>query len=426
MEQADKVIEADYFVPFLAHTTMEPPAALVDANSNPVRVITATQAPMQTRQYVAEALGIDQEQVTCEITLLGGGFGRKSKPDFACEAALLSKAVGAPVRVQWTREDDIRHGYYHAVSAQYLQAALSKEGKVTAWKQRVASPSLFALWNPAQKTLFNLEAALGLYDLPYDSLPNLQLESGESDVMIRVGWYRSVNNIQHAFAIHSFADELAAAAGRDPLEFMLELMGDNTSIDLTSEGVAEPWNYDDSLEDHPISPARLANALRTVASKAAYGRKLPAGHGIGLAAHRSFLSYVATAVEVAVGEDGSLNVPRVDVAIDCGRYVNPEGIRKQIEGAVVYGHTIAMHGKITTRGGAVEQGNFDDYTITRMNDSPLDVRVHIIEDNKDGLPCGVGEPGVPPYAPALANAIYAATGKRIRELPIRQEQLARV
>jgi isoquinoline 1-oxidoreductase beta subunit len=245
------------------------------------------------------------------------------------------------------------------------------------------------------------------------------LQSGEAEVMIRVGWFRSVNNIQHAFAIHSFAHELAVAAGRDPLEFMLELIGDSESMDLTKDGVEEIWNYGDSVEDWPIMPVRLSNVLRRVAKEAGYGRELPQGHGLGLAAHRSFQSYVATCVEVAVAADGSLTVPRVDVAIDCGRYVNPEGVRKQMEGATIFGHSLARMGEITLAEGRVVQGNFDDYPVARMSDTPLDIRVHLVEDYVHLKPCGVGEPGVPPYAPALANAIYTATGQRIRRLPIR-------
>ena len=418
LASAAKTIESEYFVPYLIHTPMEPPAALVDATVRPVRIWTSTQSPNQTRQYVAEALGIDKKDVHCEVTLLGGGFGRKSKPDFACEAAILSKMLGQPVRVQWTREDEISNGYYHAACAQAMKAGIDDNGKVVAWHQCGAWPSLIGLWNPAQKTGVALEYGLGLVDMPYNSVPNIQLENGEADVMIRVGWYRSVNNVQHAFAMNCFANEIATKAGRDPLELLLELIGDADVLDLTADGVEKYWNYGDSVDDWPIMPKRLSNALRLVAAKAGYGTERGKGHGLGLACHRSFHSYVATAVQVVVADDGTITVPRVDVAIDCGRYVNPEGIRKQIEGATVYGHSIARHGHITTTRGAVNQSNFHDYPVTRMSDAPLDVRVHIVEDFVHLPPCGVGEPGVPPYAPALANAIFNATGVRIRRLPI--------
>jgi len=418
LNSAAKVVEAEYFVPYFIHTPMEPPVAVVDANVNPVRIWAPTQSPNQARQYVAEALGVEKSDVECEVTLLGGGFGRKSKCDFICEAAIVSKKVGAPVRVQWTREDEIKHGYYHSASAQYLKAGLDTSGKVTAWHHSGAWPSLIALWNPAQKNGHAIEFGLGLVDLPYNSVPNIRIENGTADAMIRVGWYRAVNNIQHSFAMNCFANELAEAAGRDPLEFMLELIGEADVMDLTEDGVKEVWNYGDSVEDWPIMPKRLSNALRVVADKAGYGKRLPAGHGLGIACHRAFQSYVATAVHVVVQDNGAYQVVQVDTAIDCGRYVNPEGVRKQIEGAAVYGNTIARQGKITTTKGAVDQSNFHDYPVTRMSDAPLDVRVHIVEDFVNHRPCGVGEPGVPPYTPALANALYNATGKRIRMLPI--------
>ena len=418
MGAAARVMEAEYFVPYFIHTPMEPPVAMVDATRMPVKVVTSTQAPNWVRQYVAEALGLEQTDVECEVTLLGGGFGRKSKPDFACEAAILSAKIGAPVRVQWTREDEIRHGFYHAASAHRLKAGLDDAGKVTAWHHSGAWPTLIALWAPQMRTGHALEYGLGLIDTPYNEVPNLRIENGEIDAMIRVGWYRSVNNIQHAFAMNCFANELAEAAGRDPVEFLLELIGDADVMDLTMDGVPEHWNYGDSIEDWPIMPKRLSNVLRVVAEKSGYGKSMPAGHGLGIACHRSFHSYVGCAVHVVVRDDGSLHIPQVDMAIDCGRYVNPEGVKKQMEGAAIYGHSVAMHGQITTTQGAVDQSNFHDYTITRMDDAPLDVRTHIVEDFTHLKPCGVGEPGVPPYTPALVNAIYNATGKRIRRLPI--------
>ena len=415
---ADQVLEAEYFVPYFIHTPMEPPAAIVDANVRPVKIVAATQAPNETRQYVAEALGLEKADVTCEVTLLGGGFGRKSKPDFACEAAILSRMVGSPVRVQWTREDEIRNGYYHAASAHRLKAGLDASSKVTAWHHSGAWPSLIALWAPDARTDHPIEYGLGLIDTPYDGVPNLRIENGEASAMIRVGWYRSVNNIQHAFAMNCFANELAAAAGRDPVEFLLELIGEADVMDLAKDGVENHWNYGDSVEEWPIMPKRLSNVLRVAAAKSGYGKAMPKGHGLGLACHRSFHSYVAAAVHVVVRDDGSFQIPQVDMAIDCGRYVNPEGVKKQIEGAAIYGHTVALHGQITTTRGVVDQSNFHDYPVTRMNDAPLNVRVHIVEDFVHLRPCGVGEPGVPPYTPALVNAIYNATAKRIRRLPI--------
>ena len=418
LAQSDKVLEAEYFVPYFIHTPMEPPAAIVDATVRPVKIIASTQSPWETRQYVAKAIGVEVEEVECWQTLLGGGFGRKSKPDFACEAAILSKEIGAPVRVQWTREDEIKNGYYHAASASCMKGGVDSAGKVSAFQQCIAFPSIIGLWNPAAKHGFGIEYGLGLVDMPYDAVPNLRIENAEADIMIRVGWYRSVNNIQHAFAQNCFAHELATAAGRDPVEVLAEMIGESERMDLEADGVEEYWNYGDSQDKWPVMPNRLSNALRTVAARSGYGKELPKGHGIGIAAHRSFHSYVATAVHVVVADDGSYSIPQVDVAVDCGRYVNPEGIKKQIEGACIYGHSIATQGKITTTAGAVDQANFNDYPVTRMNNAPLNVDVHIVEDFAHLPPCGVGEPGVPPYAPALINAIFEATGKRIRTLPL--------
>jgi isoquinoline 1-oxidoreductase beta subunit len=295
---------------------------------------------------------------------------------------------------------------------------MDASGKVTAWHHTGAWPSLIGLWAPQVKTGHAIEYGLGLIDTPYNEVPNLRIENGEADAMIRVGWYRSVNNIQHAFAMNCFANELAAAAGRDPVEFLLELIGEADVMDLAKDGVEDHWNYGDSVEEWPIMPKRLANVLRVAAAKSGYGKTMPAGQGLGLACHRSFHSYVGCAVHVVVRDDGSLHIPQVDMVVDCGRYVNPEGVRKQIEGAAIYGNTVARHGLISTTRGAVDQSNFHDYPVTRMNDAPLDVRVHIVEDFVHLRPCGVGEPGVPPYTPALVNAIYNATGKRIRNLPI--------
>ena len=428
---ADRTFEAEYFVPYFIHTTMEPMCALVDATVDPVQVWGSVQSPNDVRKYVAEALDMkdadgnpDASKVECNVTLLGGGFGRKSQSDFACEAAILSKMIGAPVRMQWTREDDIQIGYYHTASAHALKAGVDADGKVTAWKHSGAWPSILALWVPDQKVGFGIEYGLGLVDTPYNEVPNIRIENGEADPMIRIGWYRSVNNIQHSFAMNGFAHEIATELGQDPVEFLARMIGESDNMDLAADGVEDYWNYGDPVEKWPIMPNRLTNALRIAAAKAGYGKPLPPGHGIGVAAHRSFHAYVATAVHVAVRDDGTMHVVQVDTAYDAGRYVNPEGIKKQVEGAAIYGHTVALHGQITTTDGAVDQSNFHDYPITRISDAPLNVRVHLVEDFVDRPPNGVGEPGVPPYAPALANAIFAATGKRIRNLPIRPEDIA--
>ena len=419
LAQADKMLEAEYFVPYFIHTPMEPPAALVDANVRPVQVITSTQSPNQTRQYVAEALGIEKSDVACEVTLLGGGFGRKSKPDFACEAAILSKMTGAPVRVQWTREDEIRNGYYHTASAHHLKAGLDASGKVTAWSHSGAWPSILGLWNPAQKHGAGFEYGLGLIDTPYNEVPNIRIENGEADIMIRVGWYRSVNNIQHAFAMNCFTHEVAEAAGRDHLDLLLEMIGEAEGMDLAADGVKEYWNYGDSIEEWPIMPNRLSNVLLDRRGKV--GLRQDATQGTRARPCGS------PRLPQLRGERRARGRPRRrDLPHPTGghghrlRPLREPGRRAQA--ARGRGHLRQHHRALrqdhdsSGRGGPEQLPRLPDHA--HINDAPLDVRVHIVEDFVHLRPCGVGEPGVPPYTPALVNAIYNATGKRIRTLPI--------
>jgi len=354
--------------------------------------------------------------VKVNVTLLGGAFGRKAKPDYIVEAALLSQAVGAPVKVTWTREDDIHHDYYHTVNAQHLEAALDPQRHVTAWLHRTVFPAISSTFKPNITYGSDGDLGQGVVDLPY-AIPNIRCENGEALAHVRIGWFRSVHNIPHAFAVCSFADELAHAAGRDPKDYLLELLGPPRHVDLTRGGV-NYQNYGDDINVFPIDTGRLRHVVELAAQKAQWGRSLPAGHGLGIAAHRSFVSYIATVVEVAVDEKGNYTVPRVDTAIDCGFCVNPERVRSQIEGAAVMGLSLARYGEITVKDGRVQQSNFNDFPIVRIDESPAETRVHIVEHSIDVPASGVGEPGVPPFAPALCNAIFAATGKRIRKLPI--------
>lgn len=428
--EADNVVTASYYLPHLAHGQMEPPAALAQYKDGQIEVWTSTQNPQQARLDLADILGVKYEEVRVNNALLGGAFGRKSKPDFVYEAALLARETGEPVKVIWTREDDIHHDYMHAVSAQYMEAVLGDDGMPVAWRQRVTFPSISTTFNPAAEYGSDGELGLGFVDNPFD-VPNMRLENGKAKGKIRIGWLRSVNNIQHAFATQSFAAELAHAAGQDPKDYLLALIGPDRMIDLKAEGLEIDYgNYSQSLDDYPVDTARLKNVIRLAADGLGWRPDLASGtgdgigarsgnrgrRGMGIAGHRSFNSYVATAIEVSVDEQGKLSIDNVHVACDCGVAVNPESVRMQMEGGSIFALSNMMQAAITVTGGKVDQSNFHDYQMLRMPDAPKAVNVTLVESTAP--PGGVGEPGTPPFAPALANAIFAATGKRIRELPI--------
>jgi len=415
---AAKVISREYYVPHLAHAAMEPPAATSQLTNGKLEVWSSLQSPGGAREDIAKRLGMDVADVTVHNVLLGGGFGRKSKCDYAIEAALLAKETGgAPVKVVWTREDDIQHGFYHTVTADRFEAGLDASNKVVSWRHRSSAPSILSTFAPDPKHPFFIELGLGLVDAPFD-IPNLRIESGEAEAHTRIGWFRSVNNVAHAFSIQSFVAEMAHELGRDPKDFLLELIGPARMVDLSKQVTTPYWNNGEPIESYPIDTGRLRHVIEVAAERSEWGRRMPKGRGLGIAAHRSFVTYVATVVEVEVDAKGRLSIPRIDTAIDCGYAVNPERIRSQIEGAAVMGLTLARYGEITYKNGRVEQSNFNDFQLVRIDEAPTETRVHIVEHGIDVPASGVGEPGVPPLAPALCNAIFAATGKRIRRLPI--------
>jgi len=408
-----KVHEADYYVPLLAHASMEPLVALAEFKDGKATLWAPTQNPQAAQDIVSKQLGIPKEDVICHVTLLGGGFGRKSKPDYVAEAAVLSQKTGRPVKVVWTREDDIKFDYYNAVASMYMKAALGAHGKPTAWLQRSVFPPIPSIFDV--NTVYGDPGHLqqGWTDIPYD-LSNLRVENGPAKAHVRIGWLRSVANIYHAFAIQCFTDELAHTAGRDPLDYLLDLIGNPRSIDF--KGVEYP-NYGASMDTYPWETGRLRHVTEMVAEKSGWGkRKHGKGTGVGIAAHRSFLTYVATVVEVEVNDQGEVRIPRVDMALDAGLVVNPEATRAQFEGAAVFGASVVRSGEITATKGAINQSNFQDYPVARITEAPYQTNVHIVES--DAPPAGVGEPGVPPFVAALCNAIFDATGKRVRDLPI--------
>jgi isoquinoline 1-oxidoreductase beta subunit len=407
-----KIVEAEYFAPHLAHASMEPPVAVADfrsdAGDDRVTVWSPTQDPQGVQEQVARTLGIKKENVVCHVTFLGGAFGRKSLPDYAVEAAVLSKKTSRPIKVVWSREDDIKFDYYHSVAAMYVRAALDDKGMPKAWLQRSVFPPIGSTFDKDAVYSGAGEMSLGWNVIPFD-VPNFRSENGPATAHVRIGWFRSVANIYHAFAVQSFANELAYAANRDPYDYLLALIGPARTIDAGQNPA--------TAEKYPYDTGRLRRVAELAAEKANWGKKkLGKGSGMGIAVHRSFLTYVASVVEVEVDNQGAVRIPRVTTAVDAGIVANPEMVRQQFEGAAVFGTSLARAGEITATGGAIDQSNFHDYPMARMNDAPYQVDVHIVESTAP--PAGVGEPGVPPIAPAICNAIFAATGKRVRELPL--------
>jgi len=416
---ATKRVSAEYYLPHLAHAPMEPPAAAARFEQGKCEVWGCFQSPQGARDLIAKRLDMPVENVTVHVTLLGGGFGRKSMSDFGIEAALLAREMqGKPVKVVWAREDDLQNGYFHTVSVEHLEAGVDGNGHPVAWLHRTVAPSIDSLFDANARLEGNYELGMGVINVPF-AIPNIRIENPEAVAHARIGWFRSVSNIPHAFAVQSFVAELAAAAGRDPKEFLLEVIGPARVV--TPQMLSDTYNDGESPERYPVNTGRLRNVIELAAKQARWGRALPKGSGLGIAAHYSFVSYVAAVVEVAVDAKGALTIPRVDMAIDCGAIIYPDRVRAQLEGACVMGVSAALSGAITFSAGRVQQANFHQYEVLRMPAAPREIRVHMVQGDYRQPLGGVGEPGLPPIMPALCNAIFSATGKRIRELPIRDQ-----
>jgi len=391
--KAAKRIEADYEVPYLAHAPMEPLNCTVKVDGDRCEVWVGTQFQTMDQRIVAGVLGLKPEQVDIHTTFLGGGFGRRATPtsDFASEAAEVAKAAKVPVKVMWTRDDDIRGGYYRPAYHHRIEAALDGKGHPVAWKHTVVGQSILAgtPFEPMMvKNGIDETSLEGIGHSPYlTGLAARKVTLHSPRRPIPVLWWRSVGNSHTAFAIESMLDELAHAAGKDPLAFRLAM-----------------------LKGSP----RHSTVLQTAAEKAGWGRPPPSGRARGLALHESFGSIVAQVAEVSVEPEGDIRVHRVTCAVDCGQPINPLGIEAQIQSGVAFGLGAALHSKLTFRDGRVEQSNFHDYQVLRLDEMPV-VDVHIIKSHaKMG---GIGEPGTPPIAPAVGNAVFALTGKRLRRLP---------
>ena len=419
-------VSATYSVPHLSHAPMETTCAVADVKTNDQGDVTscylkaATQNPQAVQQAVGPAMGIANEQVHCDVTLLGAGFGRKSKPDYCVEAARLSRIMKKPVHVTWTREDDFRHDYFHTISAVHCEAGLNVAGRPEGWLMRGAYPSITSTFAVGADTPATWEAEMGLSDLPYD-IANVQVEVGKAKAHTRIGWLRAVCHIFQNFAVSSFADELAHAAGVDPYKYLLDLLGDDRQLDLA---VLKLGNRGANPKEYPYDIGRLKNVLSRVAKHSQWQRHidLPRGQGLGIACCRSFLGYTAHVVEVKVSQKGKVSVDRVWCSIDSGTIVSPDRVYAQVEGAAIMGISQAMYGEMPMKKGRAVHSNFDGFRVARMSDAPQEINVDIIKS--DAAPGGVGETGIGSFAPALCNAIFAATGKRVRDLPIKNHDLS--
>ena len=398
--RAGRQLSVEYEVPYLAHATMETLNCLVELREDSCEIWTGTQFQTADRNAAANVAGLKPEQVKIHTVLLGGGFGRRANPysDFVVEAVQVAKALKKPVKVIWTREDDIRGDYYRPMWYDRIAAGLDEMRDPIAWQHTIVGQSILA-GTPFEQMLVKEgvdgTSVEGAKEIPYD-IPNILVDLHSPKTGVPVIWWRSVGHSHTAFVVESFIDELAHAAGKDPYEFRRKL-----------------------LVKHP----RHLGVLELAAQKAGWGKPLPPGHARGIAVHESFGSWIAQVAEVSASKDGTVSVHRVVCAIDCGRVVNPDTIKAQVESGIVFGLTAALHGAITIKDGRVEQSNFHDYKMLRMNEMPR-VEVYIVPSQEP--PGGVGEPGVPPVAPAVANAIFAATGRRIRRLPIRLKELKKV
>jgi isoquinoline 1-oxidoreductase beta subunit len=404
-----RTIEATYFYPFYAHAPLETMNCIAHVEGDRCKLIVPTQAPNRVQKQVAQSLGTTEDKVDVEVTLMGGGFGRRLSADYAVEAAEISRAAKAPVQVLWSRPDDMKHGHFQAASAHYLSAGVDAQNSLVAWKHTKAGSfhNLSAI-EPDEKRNESWWRgwSWGVYDVPY-AIPAIQTAYVPVDLPVKHGPWRAVFAPSSVFARESFIDEVAHECGADPIAFRLKLL-------------EKPETF--KIGRREISRARLRRVLETVRDKSGSGEKLPAGRGRGVACNiYSGTTHIAYAVDVSVNHDGAI-VERVVAAVDCGLVINPVGVEQQMEGGIIWGISSVLGGQITFKGGLAQQSTFADFAVARMRDTPL-IEVHIVGHEEAKEPFGMGEPPVPPIVPAIVNAIFAATGKRIRHLPIRPEAL---
>jgi len=409
ISSAAKQVDATYEFPFAAHATMEPMNCTVHIRPDSAEAWVPTQAPQWAQDIIAGVSKLPKDKIKVNTTLMGGGFGRRYMADFVMEAAQVSKQTGKPVMVLWTREDDMQHDFYRPASYHHFSGAVDDQGNIAAWKHFQTSTSIEAMWNPkGREAPEKSEFATAVF-IPYQT-PNYRVEYTLAESGVPRAWWRSVEHSTSGFVVECFVDELASAAGADPLEFRLRSIGGDRKIP----------DFTDPKEGKPLDTARLKGVLKLASEKAGWGSKLPKGIARGIAGYYSFNTYTAAVAEVSM-KDGMPKVHRLVYAVDCGRPINPDGIRAQVEGAAIYGLSAALHDAITIKGGAVEQTNFHQYQMPRIGDTPK-TEIFIVESKEE--PTGIGEPGLPVVAASVCNAIYALTKKRVRRLPIRASDLA--
>jgi isoquinoline 1-oxidoreductase beta subunit len=393
-----KRVEATYEFPFLAHATMEPMNITVHARSGEAEVWAPTQSPDWVQRTVAKILDLKPEKVVVHTTFMGGGFGRRYMADYPAEASQIAKVVGKPVQLVWSREDDMTHDFYRPAACHQMKGAVDQNGRPLAWSHTIASTSIGAYWDPPEHQAPEKSEVGGAEQMPY-AIPNVRLEYNHVASAVPPLWWRSVEHSFNGFAVECFIDELAAAAGQDAVQFRKTLL-------------VKPANWKAKNDEDP-DPARLRAVMELAAEKSGWDTPLPKGKGRGIATYHSFGSYICEVAEVTV-QGNSFKVDRMVAAIDCGQIVNPESVRAQAESAIIYGLSAALKNEITVKNGAIEQTNFDGYDPVRISEAPP-IEVHLMKSKDE--PGGMGEPALPPAAPAVANAIFAACGKRVRKLP---------
>jgi isoquinoline 1-oxidoreductase subunit beta len=398
-----KRVDAVYEFPFLAHATMEPMNITVHARGSDAEVWAPTQSPDWVQGTVAKILGVPPAKVAVHTTLMGGGFGRRYMADYPAEAAQIAKVVGKPVQLVWSREDDMTHDFYRPAACHRMRGAVDQAGHPLVWSHTIASTSIGAWWDPPEKSAPENSEVGGAKQMPY-AIPNVRLEYNAVASSVPPLWWRSVEHSFNGFAVEGFIDELAAAAGQDAVQFRKGLL-------------VKPAKWKPKDDEDP-DPARLRGVLELAAEKSNWSTPLPKGKGRGIASYHSFGSYFAEVAEVTVN-GSEFKIDRIVAAVDCGQIVNPESVRSQTEGAIIYGLSAALKNEITIKNGAVEQTNFNGYDPIRINEAPP-IEVHLVSSKED--PGGMGEPGLPPIAPAVGNAIFAASGQRLRKLPFQLKQ----